>query len=436
MIPLYSPLDRFLARVCFLLVAAAPAIAQSSAWNDNQVEVEAIPWQPVVVTGSRLQVVGEVAAEQVGLFALREGQFVPIPFQIDRRDAEGRYRLGDDEPQSSAPVDDNDELVFLARDAGGPLASIPEPYRSTTGTGIAVHSTEGVRWVYVLALSEPVRNHSETSYVRYDAGTDTISTAAYRVGFSKEHPFLIDRLHWAEGVDRWGPNLADTMKVRHLGKLFGFVDFKRTQADYRSNIIAVKAGPVRVIRRTRNSVYMLLGLHTPSLYIDFVADPNYMVMDTIIDLPFSLGLFFDDLKTLNTMDWRDNAATQGMRLRSVEHPAGAAVDGVMSAEDRTFATSDMTDYEISSSGGAIRVGMEVDDTLPIEKHLYLVDDRAEPDPPENVPGQFGNSGYLTTEWEEVSRGVHHIRFHFALIPYAVDRPAMELSGLTGRPGLE
>jgi len=161
-----------------------------------------------------------------------------------------------------------------------------------------------------------------------------------------------------------------------------------------------------------------------------------MVMDTIIDLPFSLGLFFDDLKTINTMDWRDNAATRGLRLRSVEHPTGALVDGAMSEEDRTFAASDVTDYEITSSGGAIRVGMEVGETLPIKKHLYLVDDRAEPDPPENVPGQFGNSGYLTTEWEEVSRGVHHIRFHFTLIPYAVDGPAMELSGLTGRPGLE
>jgi len=67
MIPLYSSMDCFLARVCFLLVAAGPAAAQSSAWNDHPVEVEVVPWQPVVVTGSRLQVLGEVAAEQASL---------------------------------------------------------------------------------------------------------------------------------------------------------------------------------------------------------------------------------------------------------------------------------------------------------------------------------------------------------------------------------
>lgn len=403
------------------VLAVVPAVEASTprGWNDAPVEIHVPPYRPVVLPGARLGALQGIPAERIVLFAQRHGEFIPIPFQIDRKDASGRHLIipeqGTESP--SAALDAFDECVFMADDAGLPISQLPESFAAIAVQAIRVHSGAAGGWVYALAFADTPPPKSPDVYVHYDAERDAISTDAYRAAFSPDLPFLIDRFQWkiSEAGD-WSPNLADTMKVRHTGKLFGAINFKRSQADYRSQLISVKQGPIRIIRRTRNSVRMMLGMRTPSLLIDYIAYRRYAVMDTIIDLPFPIGWFFSHVETLTTMDLRNDPGLREMRILHRAVPGGIALDGVTPPGERNLEKEKDTDYVIANNFGQILVQLDIDKELPIQKRVYFVDNQELPDPPENVPGQFGNSGYATTGWEDVGRGVHHMQFSFTIVP--------------------
>ena len=295
--------------------------------------------------------------------------------------------------------------------------------RSPTGvTASAGHAIElrdhgNSTWVYALAMRSGPAPRSTQRHVHYDANADTVATDVYRIGFSRALPFLVDSFQWVgPGGTVRTANMLDGMKVRHTGKLFSSFDFLRTQDDYRSELLSVKSGPVRIIRRTRNRVRMFLGLRTPSLYIDYFVYSNQLTMDLIIDLPFKIGLFLSDVQTLTTVDWRELPGAAPMRLLTRAHPAGYVIDGRMSDAKRDIGKSIDTDYVIATSGGDILVTLAIDPGIPIEKRTYLLDDQSLPDPPEAVVGQYGNSGYATTGWERVGSGVYHMLFNLRLVP--------------------
>ena len=59
--------------------------------------------------------------------------------------------------------------------------------------------------------------------------------------------------------------------------------------------------------------------------------------------------------------------------------------------------------------------MDIEEGLPIQKRIYFVDNMELLNPPEEIPGQFGHSGYATNGWEEVDTGIHHLLFSFTMI---------------------
>ena len=129
--------------------------------------------------------------------------------------------------------------------------------------------------------------------------------------------------------------MLDVMKIRHQGIMFGFIPFKRTTGDYSSRLTRVKTCPLRVIRRTENRVRIVWQLKTSALYVDYVMMPDSFVMDTIVDIPFNLGLFFNDVETLTTVDWRNNQALPQLTIRSPDSTSDLVVNGQMSDEKKT-----------------------------------------------------------------------------------------------------
>ncbi|HEX9627520.1 MAG TPA: hypothetical protein VGA00_11340 [Acidiferrobacterales bacterium] len=415
-----QPVGRVAGRLIMLVsaplwAAAAAGAEPAPAWSGRPVMVPAAAHAPTVIPAARLESLLGAPLSDVGLFALRDGRLVPVPFQIDARDASGRYRP--DEPDGARRVGPQDEWVFMAVDAGARLPAAPLEPAFAAAHAIELRGDGASAWLYALAVRDGPAPRNAYRHVRYDARSDAIVTAAYRIGFSRDLPFLIDKFQWAgpDGAPRTA-NLIDGMKVRHTGRLFGVFDFHRTEADYQSERVAVKAGPVRVIRRTRSRVRMFLGLRTPSIHIDYLAHRNRITMDLIVDLPFAIGLFLSDVETLTTVDWRPIADAGPMRMLTRAHPDGHVIDGRMSDAERAVGNSADTDYVITGDGGDILVTLSIDPALPIAQRIHLMDDQSLPDPPEAVVGQYGNSGFATTGWERVGRGVYHMLFDLTLVP--------------------
>ena len=371
---------------------------------------------PVVILGSEIGSLKGMPVAKIRALSWQGEVRKAIPFQIDKRDAKGRYEFSPRDDVSALMLDVNDECVFMTSDAGERKRADSEgSIQQPTVEIVIVDSKTGERkWVYLQVATADSLPVATKDYVAYDAARDAIQTATYKLGFSKSQPFLIDSLQWhIDAENKWSQNVVDTMKVRHKGKLFG-VDFVRTHGDYRSRVLAVKAGQVRVIRRTLNSVKMVGFLRSPSVAIDYVAYANGFQMDTLIDLPFKLGWFFSDLSTYTTIDWNDAASLPALRLYSAGAPA-ITLNGGMTPEKEQFNRSVEKQFALESAYGLLMVQLELEKNLPVAARLALQDDRTRLDEPENIPGQFGNVGFITTGWEKVNTELHHLMFNVLLL---------------------
>jgi hypothetical protein len=407
--------------IVFLVLVCSAASAKSTTSIQSVIELQrpiSFDHYPVVITGDEVPHLKGLAASHIGLLAVHNGELQPVVFQIDAKGEDGRFILEGEGFAPHAVLDGNDEVVFLAKDAGDELndPGITVAASILTGIELADPDSGARRWVYAVAYDEQDIRQSPADLVHYDRDDDTIRSDTYRIRFAKETPFLVDTFNWADpSGEGWLPDLIDRMKVRHTGKLFGMYPFVRTHGDYKSELVAVKDGPVRVIRRTANRVRILWYLRTPELLIDYVAYPNVVYMDTHIDLPFRLGMVLKDIETFTTVDWDDNPGLPQSRFYTESLTDGLLIDGVMDAADEQFNQSGDNWLVIDNDYGSVLTGLVFDKKLPVNQRVYLMDDRTYLDPPEDVPGQFGNIGYVSDRWEQVGTGLQHMLFAFYMV---------------------
>jgi len=127
-----------------------------------------------------------------------------------------------------------------------------------------------------------------------------------------------------------------------------------------------------------------------------------------------------------TMDGNDDPAVPQMKVFSKSTPQGLVINGTMSNAKKAFNTSGDTAFGIYTSYGLILVGMDVEKDFPIQYRAYLMDEKAVPDPPENIPGQFGNLGFLTTNWEALDTSLHHMIFSVYMVRNMTPKQGLEL----------
>ena len=369
-----------------------------------------------VVAGRNVPALLGTPIQQISLLNYSQGRLSPVSFQIDQKDGQGRYlieAIPPDELQTrAAALDENDELVFRFKDSGKKLPETSEfvGLHSLVEIQVTDTNSEISGWIYA-SISDQNKPLPSNKLIRYLPDTDSVQSGLYHIGFSAQLPFLVDTFHWKlDGDHTWSPDTSDTMKIRHRGTFLGFIPFQRTQNDYSSRLVSVKVGPLRVIRRTSNRIRMLWQLKTPALYVDYVMMPDGFIMDTIIDIPFNIGLFFSNVETLTTMDWNDDPDLPELTIYSPDGVMKLPVDGHMSADKQAFNTANSSHFSVSSSFGDLFIQLDIPDDFPIKPWLYLRDAIEEPDSPENHVGQFGNVGFRTTEWEQIDTKVHHLTF--------------------------
>ena len=390
------------------LLIATSALAQPTALPASGC---ASPDALAVIPAAELPALLGKPLQQITLLHYRDERLSPIITQIDQRDSDGRYLLEDASATDDRPavLGPDDEIIFRLSDSAARLP--PESAGTASLVEIEVGDLQDGQagWVYA-GLSEHAAQAPAHRQIRYQTDADSVETAVNRIGFSSQHPFLVDSFQWRLNADNWSPNVLDAMKIRHQGVMFGFIPFRRTSKDYSSRLTRVKTGPLRIIRRTENNVRIVWRLKTPALYIDYVMMPDSFVMDTIVDIPFNLGLFFSDVETLTTVDWRSAPTLPELTIRSPGTTSSLVANGQMSDEKYQFNTISDTRFSVHSAYGSVFVALDIPDDFPIQPWLYLSDRNDVADPPEQQPGQFGNVGYRTTGWENIDTEVHHLKF--------------------------
>ncbi|MCB0219394.1 MAG: hypothetical protein KDH09_06845, partial [Chrysiogenetes bacterium] len=228
---------------------------------------------PVVVMGKQLPHTHNKLPSEFKLYRWSEaGGFKPIPYQFDERDLENRYAFthGPDSELYSDDglIDANDELVFMAADSGAqvPLSDAGENAVEAIEIELLDPVTAEKGWVYLLpsTFSEEV---SSTDYVSIEETELQVTSSDYVFRFSKPAPITFDYLairHAGEEL----MNIVDRMKIRAWSRVLGLIRVDVDEEDLESELRGYIDGPVRVIRRSRNTYHIAI---IPTLRTDLEA---------------------------------------------------------------------------------------------------------------------------------------------------------------------
>ena len=280
---------------------------------------------PVVITGGLLSRLAGVRLDDIFVYAYHNASLTQIPFQIDERLASGMYV-----PFENGTLGNDDELVFMAMDAGG---WDDDPWLSTANIFISP--------IYVIAITDPVSNtHAwayvfrsaalnrtfTEDYVSYDSGNDRIiSPGRYALGFNPTYG-----IRDYQTLGNSSTDLLDRDKLRLTGIALGLFPFSINEQNVTQSGVHAIDGPVRVTRVNTTTLnvsgFQIQGNATVFAYRSLFARP------AVLEPPSEIQITSLRLST----DWNNQAA--GMTYYDANTPVGVTIDGIPDAIAATPAT--------------------------------------------------------------------------------------------------
>ena len=397
--------------------------------------------EPVLVPGADLASLRGALIDRLGLFALAGGALVEIPFQIDERDPDGNWVMtagleaGRDDDEER--LDANDELVFMARDAGprapGSVASRRPPgVRATVEIEIADPVTGGSSFVYLRSFDRTAPR-SPVDYVTADPATDSVEAQPYGLTFSTEVPVSWAFLTVKDLAGKAGGNLIDRIKLRASAMfIFGLIEWEVNEEQFQSVPIGYRDGAVRVLRRVENHVELGMGIESPRFHFDTVYYRNSIFLPSTLFVYMAPNLIMQDLQIRTYVDLRARYL-EGWTVHSHQNPDPVTIDGSMSEAEHRLDLDDPDWLVVRQDEMAFVSRILVDPRLldlGVRTHLLYLDDVDVPDPPEAEPGNGPSIGFHMTNFDDVPAGTYSIGAQIFLVNDY--RPGLEAAFIEGK----
>jgi hypothetical protein len=306
---------------------------------------------PVVLPFAKLAGVPVTETARLRLFRIDDsGGFLPIPYQFDARTTDGELVV--DGP-SEFGLDQDDELVFMAKDAGPRVApgAHPDGCDALLEIEIAEPDGDGRAWAYLASFTAPPTVSFEP-YVTFDMATRQARSALYRVDYAEQRNFFTG-VHVLEGGGGDRSNLLRQSRMRGsptFSLLLADVTLDFTEQNSMVEIEGVRSGPVRAVRRVKLSVD--LGPLFPELPSGTAYTYHYLssyTTPTRVKFPWLMLQTLRDFRFENVLDFRPDAAP--LRYHDAWYPDGIALSADAPLEVRT--TEDRDWWVHSSSAGTM-----------------------------------------------------------------------------------
>lgn len=409
-----------------LLVAVFVAVCATEGWPGDQRagEKKTITRRidHVVVNGSELKEGLGKTIDRVVLYSFSGGAMHPIPFQIDEITEKGEWVLPEPSPllgqadrekveivQDDPPgvIDENDELAFMVSDAGDRVDSRywPPDWISTDEITLIDPLTGERAWVYLFSFrSSP--SLSEEDYVGIrcfpDRKEEEIFSGNYRMSFSQEVPITWDLIRVGDG-----PNIIDRLKIRlHSYRLFHLFDMDWDENDFHARCWQYKDGPIRLIRKIRNSIRLVGKLESPELSSVNFYYPNAVLTPKWLRMPYSPRRFVEGVSYEQGLDFRD---LSGWEVKFNSDGRWFPVDGRMDDRERSLTVGPAEWFILRKPGKAVIVRLMVltETDIDFPRTFRYVDDRTVDFPPEFHPGQGPYIGYQVHNLKNIRKGMYH-----------------------------
>jgi len=281
---------------------------------------------PVLLQGSALPDLTGRSPERIRVFAVRERKAMPIPFQIDARDEKGELILDGSAPR----LDENDELLFMAMDAGDRVErkTLPAAADVVVEVEIADPLTEQKAWAYVLHFPQSTPPPSLVEYVHFDASTNRAHSDLYTVNYHDRGNFFTE-FHITPRAGGSGVNLVNRTRMRGaptFSFLLGKFTLEFTEEDSMMKLTGVKNGPVRATRQVDLSVD--LGALFPELPTGRVETHHYrssFLTPAKVSIPWIVLNLASEFSFVTLTDFRDVA--EGTKYFDPNYPDGLEYGG-------------------------------------------------------------------------------------------------------------
>ncbi len=353
---------------------------------------------PVIVSGDRVQGILGHQKENYGLFVSSKGALQPIPFQIDERDKSGEFVLtggkdaGEDEDRGL--FDENDELVFYAKDAGDRIKTESVPKTASASWEITVTDPLSRKqgWAYLLLFPSPPER-SSVDYGNYSPEQMEIRMHNFITGYTELLKAAPAKYAFTREIGGDEQDILDRVKIRmHIKTI---ITLNRNEEDVKVKELGYIDGPVRVITRDKYKINLILGIPAST----WETERYYYYC--FADFPVVMSLPMRPTK-LHVKIYDDFIDSRGWKLFSDTNPAGHTVDGETTGENdgldlSPWKWSVLSNDRFSFWSLAIYPPGVPDNTL-----LYYIDDPERVDPNEDVNGELpGLGNNFLHNWDEV-----------------------------------
>ncbi len=343
-------LARLLCAACIAVIVGewAPAVALADPATRRL--------DPVVISAADLLVLPHPKTAQLRLYRWHDGAFEAVPYQFDARDQNGDIELTKEE----FALDANDELAFMAADAGerADPAALPPACTAALEITVADPRDGGRSWVYLLAFDDPPARADRPPYVVIDPSGLQVRSADYSVEYA-DGANVFTALRVAPEAGGTGENLLRQTRMTGeptLRILFTDLTLHFDEKSTVAHIDGVKNGPVRAIRQVRLSID--LGKMFPDLPNGTTHTYHYREG---FDSPAHISVPWLVLKTLRSFRFEDvvvfDPAVQPLRYWDGANPGG--VDLTDGAALRTDVDHDW--WAVRTRAGSILQTLQIPD---------------------------------------------------------------------------
>lgn len=279
---------------------------------------------PVVVRGADLAPLAGRPTQALRLLSVRQGQLVPVPFQIDKFDTGRRpilkcVRKRENRPWQVNPalalhpdLEADDELVLLAGDLGPRANPKQLPTRFAIEIAATDTNTGASAYTYLLELGTNAAFASE-DYISYDPEHRMVQSRELSHGCcDPKHPAVLDYLSIGDSS-----NLISRLHTRlRVSTFFGCINMNRDENDIEARVLSYTDGPVRILLCQDSRVPSVFWMQSAWVERLIVSYPTRIEVPTHIKIPFRPGLLLSGARAEMVLGF--NAAASNL---VVQHPA-------------------------------------------------------------------------------------------------------------------
>ncbi len=400
-------------------------------------------YDPVEVSAELFPRLLNSELSRLGLFAFHEGRLTPIPYQFDEwtEDGEMILKLGEENnaDRSNNRLDPQDQLVFMARDAGSRAA--PETWRKESRTGVEIEIIDPLNqnraWVYLLYFPHETFPKQTKRLLEVDTGIPLqLHGATFDVvGMSRElegkfyQTIINSNISVKPVAGGNGLDFIDRSKLRTTVRmLFGMIKLRLDEDNAIGGVVRYFNGPVRCMAYQWSALTLPMNLKSPRIYGSIYMYDTMVIVPVQLSFPFNPDYVLTDVQTFIGYDLHDPNG-RGMKYYSNTNPRGFLMDGHMDrAEQKKYNdASDSWRCIVGPQGWMMhRSRWDKEYREQANIRMKYIDDVNHHSPPDTYPGDLGFY-YTHTTIESIKPRTYNyqLELYWPYHLYTPDGPDME-----------